>query len=129
MRKHETPLTSKERTTRTTKHKSSASWDADGGTILYFTPHKEDAVEMIEIRTNVTETRWDTIAFIEAIWPGAQANAWLIAAAPEMLAELRELKECCLEALITDWDKGNEGFTAMLGSIDAILSKATQQSE
>ena len=56
-------------------------WDCDGRTIMYAAPHESDAVEMIQVRANVTEDGWDTIAFIEAIWPRAENNARRIVAA------------------------------------------------
>jgi len=52
---------------------------------MYATPDEADEITMIEITANVTEAGWDTVAFIEAIWPGAEANARLIAAAPALL--------------------------------------------
>jgi len=67
-------------------------WDAEGITFLYATPDEADAMTMIEIRANVTESGWDTVAFIEAIWPGAKANARLIAASPKLLDALLNIK-------------------------------------
>jgi hypothetical protein len=55
------------------------------------------------------------------------ANARLIALTPEMFEELQTLRRCCLEALNGDWDRGDDGFVAMLESIDALLGKATAQ--
>ncbi len=66
-------------------------WDCDGRTTMYATPDEADEITMIEIRANVTEDGWDTVAFIEAIWPGAEVNARLIAAAPDLLAEAIQL--------------------------------------
>jgi hypothetical protein len=54
-----------------------------------------------------------------------QANAHLIAAAPEMFNELQILRKCCEEALSGDWDRSDDGFTAMLEGINAVLGKAT----
>ena len=59
-------------------------WTCDGSTTRYATPDDDDAIAMIEVNANVTEDGWDTVAFIEAIWPGAYANARLIAAAPDL---------------------------------------------
>lgn len=56
-----------------------------------------------------------------------QANGNLIALAPEMYEELQTLRQCCLEALNGDWDRSDNGFIAMHESIDALLSKATEQ--
>jgi hypothetical protein len=56
-----------------------------------------------------------------------QANGTLIAAAPEMFQELQALRSCCLGALNGDWDRSDDGFTSMLESIDAVLSRATSQ--
>jgi hypothetical protein len=47
---------------------------------------------MIEIRAKVTESGWDTVAFIEAIWPNARANARLVAASPKLLDALLNIK-------------------------------------
>ena len=65
-----------------------APWDCDGRTTMYAAPDEGDAITMIEVRANVTDDGWDTVAFIEAVWPGAVANARLIAAAPELLGAL-----------------------------------------
>ena len=56
-------------------------WSCDGSTILYATPDEDGAMTMIEVNANVTDAGWDTVAFIEAIWPGARANAQRIVAA------------------------------------------------
>ncbi len=56
-------------------------WDCDGRTIMYATPDESGEMTMIEVSTNVTEAGWDTVAFVEAIWPGADANARRICAA------------------------------------------------
>jgi len=72
----------------TTATHTDAPWDSEGLTTLYAAPDEADAITMIEIRANVTEAGWDTVAFIEAIWPNARANARLIKAAPDLLAAL-----------------------------------------
>ena len=41
-------------------------------TTLYATPDESGEMTMIEVNANVTEAGWDTVAFIEAIWPGAK---------------------------------------------------------
>lgn len=56
-------------------------WSCDGSTTLYATPDESDEMTMIEVNANITEAGWDTVAFIEAIWPGAHANARRICAA------------------------------------------------
>lgn len=66
-------------------------WDCDGRTIMYATPDDSDELTMIEVRANVTDAGWNTVAFIEAIWPGAAANAALIAAAPQLLEAIPPL--------------------------------------
>jgi len=71
---------------------ASQTWDADGATVLYAAPHEEDAVPMIEIRANVTESGWDTVAFIDAAWPTAKANARLVSKLPELLDTLLNVK-------------------------------------
>lgn len=70
---------------------TSPPWDAKGTCVLYSAPDEAHAISMIEIRANVTESGWDTIAFIEAIWPNARANARVIAAAPDLLRALEDL--------------------------------------
>lgn len=67
-------------------------WDADGFTILYAAPDEADAMTMIEIRANVRASGWDTVAFVEAIWPNARPNARLIAASPKLLDALLNIK-------------------------------------
>ena len=71
---------------------SPAPWDADGATILYATPDEADAMQMIEVRANVTEAGWDTVAFVEAIWPNARGNARLIASVPVLFDALLDIK-------------------------------------
>ncbi len=44
-------------------------WDCDARTTMYATADESAAMTMIEIRGNVTEAGWDTVAFIEATWP------------------------------------------------------------
>jgi hypothetical protein len=56
-------------------------WDCDGCAIMYAAPHETDEITMIQVRANVTEAGWDTVAFVEAIWPNATANARRIVAA------------------------------------------------
>jgi hypothetical protein len=46
-------------------------WDAEGRTVLYLAPSADDAVTFIEIRANVTQDGWNTVAFIDAAWPGS----------------------------------------------------------
>jgi hypothetical protein len=71
--------------------KTSTPWDAEGLTTLYATPDEDGAMTMIEIRANVTETGWHTVAFIEAIWPEAKRDASRIAALPHLLAAVRTI--------------------------------------
>jgi hypothetical protein len=66
-------------------------WTCDGRTIMYATPHESGELTMIEVNANIAEDGWDTVAFIEAIWPGAYANARLIAAAPDLLEAIPPL--------------------------------------
>jgi len=71
---------------------SPAPWDSDSLTVLYAAPSEDDAVTMIEIRANVTESGWDTVAFVDAAWPGAKSNARLIASSPTLLDALLDIK-------------------------------------
>ncbi len=67
-----------------TMRPTSGPWDCDSLTTMYATPDEAGEVTMIEVRANVTDDGWDTVAFVEAIWPAAHANARLIAAAPDL---------------------------------------------
>ncbi len=66
-------------------------WDCDGCTTMCATPDQGDEITMIEVKANVSEHGWDTVAFIEAIWPGTHANARLVAAAPDLLEAIPPL--------------------------------------
>jgi hypothetical protein len=118
------PINQQRKATLMTAALQTTPWDADGVTILYAAPHEEDAVSMIEIRANVTEAGWDTVAFIEAIWPNAKANARLIAAAPDMLAalEMQQMAEYDPEA------SRRKGYFDRARELrDAAIAKATQK--
>ena len=58
-----------------------APWDRDGTTRWYAAPSEDDAFDVIEIRANVTEAGWETVAFVPAACPGAGADARRIVAA------------------------------------------------
>jgi hypothetical protein len=60
---------------------SAEPWDCDASTVMYATPDETDQVHFIEVRANVTEDGWDTVAFVDAAWPGAKINARRICAA------------------------------------------------
>ncbi len=89
-------------------------WDTCGATIFYATPDEADAIEMIEIRANVTEDGWDTVAFIEAVWPGADANARLIAAAPALLG--------AAQLVLDRWSHGD--LAAAVRMLDHAVAQA-----
>ena len=98
-------------------------WDCDGRTIMYAAPDDADAITMIEVRANVTEDGWDTVAFIEAIWPGAVPNASLITAAPAMLDALRLAQRALNTAprfRVDDTDSYRIAAT-----VDNVIAKAT----
>ncbi len=123
-------------------------WDCDGRTIMYAAPHETDAITMIEVRANVTEAGWDTVAFIEAIWPGAEANARLIAASPKLFkaasAALERMAEVYrdtfdsrmdndplviqLRAAITDAGPGQAGPEAERKPLDLAGSNIAHES-
>jgi len=90
-------------------------WDCDACTTFYATPDGHDEINMIEIRANVTEDGWDTVAFIEAIWPGADANARLIAAAPRLFDACRMVVE--------RWETGDLAEAARM--CQAAIAEAT----
>jgi len=96
-------------------------WNDDGQFIVAADP--DGVYPDIYIAEIVQEDEEGRIASPEQ----QQANGKLIAAAPEMYEELQTLRECCREALSGDWDRSDDGFIAMLESIDALLSKVTEQ--
>ena len=49
--------------------------DCEARTVFYAAGDENDAIPFIELRTNVTEDGWDTIAFIEATSPDSEAVA------------------------------------------------------
>jgi hypothetical protein len=108
----------KYQTTPTTNH-TPEPWNRDGRTTLYATPDESGAMTMIEVNANVTEAGWATVAFIEAIWPSAYANARRIVAAvnackgigTEALEQgvIRDLLEA-LEVLLSERLRPDRGF-------------------
>ena len=112
-------------------------WDCDRATTMYATPDESDAITMIEVRANVTHDGWDTVAFIEAIWPGARANALRIVAAvnackgisTEALEQgvITELQQCLIsvrqeaEEMAGQW---TERFSTIMQMVDATVAKA-----
>jgi hypothetical protein len=66
------------------------NFDCDGRTVFYAAGQEADAVPMIEIRANVTEEGWDTLAFIDSSWPAANATARRIVHCLATHAELLE---------------------------------------
>jgi len=73
-------MTNHEQTHPATHH-TPEPWDYAGCTTMYATPDAADEITMIEIRANVSDSGWDTVAFSEAIWPSSRANARRIVAA------------------------------------------------
>lgn len=109
----------------TTATHTAAPWDADAATLLYATPHEEDAMEMIEIRANITEAGWDTVAFIDAAWPCARANAALIKAAPKLLNALRNMLQA-FEEYAEDFEPDSAGVE-IIEEARAAITEAAQQ--
>jgi hypothetical protein len=137
-----------------TEHTASAKthtpepWDCDASTIFYATPDESDGMTMIEVRARVTEAGWDTVAFIEATWPGAEVNARRIVAAvnacagiPTQLLEqgvVAELLEACqyvqphLEEYV-HWHHKHQGGCSVemeqaLDLINAVIAKTAGSS-
>ncbi len=102
---------------------TSGPWDCDARTIMYAAPDDADAITMIEVRANVTEDGWDTVAFLEAIWPGAVANACLIAAAPAMLDALRMAQRALNTA--PRFRVGDTDSYKIAATVDNVIVKAT----
>ena len=101
-------------------------WDTEGVTILYAAPSAEDAIPMIEIRANVTESGWDTVAFVESSWPGAKNNARLIASAPALLDALLDIKRLAEKS----GDHEADPFTLLnliAGYARAAIAQATKE--
>ena len=53
-------------------------------------------------------------------------NAYLIAAAPELLAACKIILQDCEMALSGEWDKGDEGFQASADILRAAIKKAEE---
>jgi hypothetical protein len=98
-------------------------WDCDAQTTMYSI--EGDELTMTEVRANVTEAGWDTVAFIEAIWPGADANARRIVAA------VNACKNISTEALERGVVAGLRAALGTLldaaGDLDAAIDGATGQ--
>ena len=71
-----------------------AKLDCEGRTVLFATGEDGDAIPMIEIRANVTEDGWDTLAFLETNWPGAEERARYIVRCLATHNELLDALEC-----------------------------------
>jgi hypothetical protein len=86
---------------------------------------EDTELTMTEVRANVTEAGWDTVAFIEAIWPGADANARRICAA------VNACKGIPTEALERGVVAGLRHALGTLldaaGDLDAAIDGATDQ--
>lgn len=52
------------------------------------------------------------------------ANARLIAAAPDLLAVLENIRGDCLSALDGTWDCSDDGFEAILTAVETVIAKA-----
>jgi hypothetical protein len=98
-------------------------WDCNGRTTMYAAPHEADVITMIEVRANVTGDGWDTVAFIEAIWPGADANARLIVAAPALLEALRLAQRALNTA--PRFRVGDTDSYKIAATVDNAIARAT----
>ena len=115
-------------------------WDCDGSTTLYATPDESGEMTMIEVNANVTDAGWDTVAFVEAIWPGAHANARRICAAVNacmgidtealekgIVGELLHALQSCLFALNKNLDGYGPSKTQAIAAATAAIAKASSQ--
>ncbi len=106
-------------------------WDCAAQTTMYSIEGRE--LTMIEVRANVTKAGWDTVAFVEAIWPGAHDNARRIVAAVNACAgiptealeqgvirQLVNALEDLYDWLTPDWQQSTLGDKAR-----AAIAKAT----
>lgn len=102
-------------------------WQADYTNTLYVAPggDADDAVELIEIRTNVTEAGWLTVAYVPAGWPDSRADASLIAAAPKLLKAL----EGALYALDRNSDGSGPSTRLAIAIARAAIAEATNGPE
>ena len=113
-------------------------WNCDGTTTLYATPDESGDMTMIEVNANVTEAGWDTVAFIEAMWPGAHANARRICAAVNAcegiptealeqgaVGDLLEALKGCLFALDKNLHGCGPSKTQAIAAATAAIAKAT----
>ena len=117
-------------------------WSCGGRTTLYATPDESGEMTMIEVNANVTEAGWDTVAFIEAIWPGAHANARRIVAAVNACAgiptealeqgtvgELLQALKGCLFALDKNQDGSGPSKAQAIAAAITVIAKATGGSD
>jgi hypothetical protein len=115
-------------------------WNCDGRTTLYATPDESGEMTMIEVNANVTNDGWDTVAFIEAIWPGARANARRICAAVNacmgidtealeqgIVGELLDALQGCLFALDKNLDGCGPSKTQTIAAATAAIAKASSE--
>lgn len=106
-------------TTTNQKNTSTANytpvpWNIDTGREIDLTPKAGTAcvISTVEINTYVDRGTWKTLAFIPANQPETEANARLIAAAPELLESLMELVD-------------GESESPMYKRAMAVIEKAT----
>jgi hypothetical protein len=93
------------------------SYDTPGG-------HSDDVIEFIEIRSDVTEDDWNTVADVPAGWAGAAGDARLIASAPKLPAALR--------GALYVLDENRDGFgpskQMAIAEAHAVIAEATAAS-
>jgi hypothetical protein len=116
-------MTDTDHTPPITEH-TPGPWDCDSITMMYATPDEADELQMIEIRANVTEAGWNTVAFIEAIWPRAHANARLIAASPKLLEACKQVRDVLFDRQDTDEQEDH-----LLAVVNEAIGEATAGSE
>jgi hypothetical protein len=102
-------------------------WNCDGRTTLYATPDESGEMTMIEVNANVTEAGWDTVAFIEAIWPAAHANARRICAAVNACQGIST--EALERGIIADLRLVLGELLTAAGDLDAAIDGVTEEFE
>jgi len=100
-------------------------WSCDGRTTLYATPDESGEMTMIEVNANVTKDGWDTVAFIEAIWPGAEVNARRICAAVNACQGIST--EALERGVLADLRYALGELVTAAGDLDAAIDGVTDQ--
>ncbi len=99
--------------------------DCDARTVFYAAGEEADAIPLIEIRAHVTEAGWDTLAFVDATWPAAQATAEHIVRCLATHAELVQALQAAANYLADDLDESDATELRVFRKLRAALARGT----